>query len=206
MREPYRNAAEMGVKNGCPFCNARFNKSLSPGERVTFLCGWKSDIAATVLDLPGWTTNEKWVHVDGEPDQQQMRLIIDSDMYVKLPFPSVPNWSLPLSVEDHCLVDDRLMWMIEHSEYFGTPNFDLFQLKSLISFIWYHRLPIRSADLLPFLEAHGHPPKQRRGTASFLDFGLDLLIWSNQRRPIRRRRISPLSAFRYLPESRHQEP
>jgi hypothetical protein len=69
----------------------------------------------------------------------------------------------------------------------------------LVGFVWIHRLPITGTDLAGMLEAHGFPAESLGKAQEAIDYGLNMLIWMNGRKPIRRRRVEPLSISRYHP-------
>ncbi|MDP1701183.1 MAG: hypothetical protein Q8L53_09560, partial [Aestuariivirga sp.] len=128
-----------------------------------------------------------------------------SDMYLKFPLPVIPGWALPLGVEDNCIIDYVLMRIVSSSTNFGTEGFDLQKLQHLICFVWQHRLPVTPIELVRFLEAHGCHKSLSNETERLIKFGLDLLLWSHSRPPIKRRRISPFSQFRYAENYRSDE-
>ncbi|MGU9980723.1 hypothetical protein ACJ4V0_11855 [Phreatobacter sp. HK31-P] len=69
---------------------------------------------------------------------------------------------------------------------------------AIIQTVWWQRYPVRAEDLWPMLEAHGFPKSHLLRFVDRFNFGIDLLVHAQGRRPNSRRRMEPLSKGRYL--------
>jgi hypothetical protein len=70
---------------------------------------------------------------------------------------------------------------------------DWLSFYEIIRKVWTQLLPIESPNLWAALKAHGVPDKWKRKLSDFFTKARDLLLYSVGKRPIKKKRIEPLS-------------
>ena len=109
------------------------------------------------------------------------------------PLAPISEWSPPLSLKDASNLDKAVVNFCKKSFWGGKWKIDWNSYNALIERIWYYRLPIEPHELWLVLQAHGVPGKSTKSLIDFYKKGINLLIYSNGRKPIKKKRVSPLS-------------
>jgi hypothetical protein len=193
--------SKLGAANGCPFCQARIRKDLNIGESFIILCGYDAGKKYVLEEIDSRTGD--WIcRADG--DYSTSRRIVKPyfDSFLVPPLPKVPNWALPLSFEDHLYVDDTIMVIIENCGDISTSYFDVKNLWRMSAFFWSHRIPFTPKEVIKMLVAHGLNEDLIKEAEFAIDYARIVLESTIGRSAIKRRRIPPLSKFRYAPKTK----
>jgi hypothetical protein len=190
--------AHRGASNGCPFCQARIKKGLSPGDRIILLRGYEAGIEYLVDCRDATTGNWLCKAEGGEPTYRRV-LNPSLELYLTPPLPKTPDWALSLSVEDHVHIDDVLMQIVEDYGDIADLNFDIKFLYRLAAFCWANRIPFDVREVIGFLSAHGLNEIVCEKAKFALDYARFVLVSTNGKAAIKRRKMPPLSQFRYWP-------
>jgi hypothetical protein len=103
-----------------------------------------------------------------------------------------PPWMPPLSIQDAFILHEMVLLAAER---------DLMRTEAqypLINVCWSHRLPLSGSEVWAMLEAHGCDPIARPVVIERFDFGVGLLVGTQGRPPVKKRRMPALSKGRYL--------
>jgi hypothetical protein len=135
--------------------------------------------------------NQFPAQLDDEPGQY--RMILENDLIQLLPSPPAPGWAPPLSLQDSADLDLVVVNFCNKSFQDGNWDLDWSAFYEVIRTVWSKRLPIESREIWAVLNAHGIPERWRRELSEFFTKGIDLLIYSTGKAPIKKKRIEPLS-------------
>lgn len=110
-----------------------------------------------------------------------------------MPPPPTPNWAPPLCLEDAAELDSVVVYFCEKSVRNGKRHLDWSAFFEIIRRIWTRRLPIESHELWTVLHAHGVPQRWEKRLTDFFTKGRDLLVYAVGKKPIKKKRVTPLS-------------
>lgn len=198
------DVVQHGVKNFCPFCASLAWSKPTVGTRVLILNGIRCGDRAEIIELDP-DPDVLICHFDGDPESWTYRenrrhdLILLEDLY------GVPRWAPPISVEDASILHGALLYRFAEAVEQGDPIPQKAMLQALIQAAWQQRLPLTPSDVLPMLLAHGLSSEAEPVFGEFFSFGLELLVQTNGRAPIKRKRMEPFSSFKYLPARKVRE-
>lgn len=199
---------DAGSAEECPFCKARGETKFPIGSHVVLMNGCKAGISGTTIDgrpqvygdKIAVRLDEEFCHGPGFHvfNLQVDLLCVDTNL-------STPQWLSPLSTDDLVYVDEAVLRSLGDIDCFNSSNLRPESLFPIIGAIWNRRLPVRGDDLAETLIMHGFPAGQRRRLVNSINFGLDLLVWSHGRSPIKRRRMPPMSQPYYEKSRRNAD-
>jgi hypothetical protein len=187
---------EAGAAQNCPFCKGRMISETSPGDRIFFLNGTAAGYTATVTALPSSIEGEFLVHVDGDPDDQQMRVSYSRDLFVMAPLQLVPKWMCPFSMRDLCALEDAAVHSLLRAFEAGGHTIRTEVAQSVAAIAWWRRLPVKGEQLWTMLQVHGFDDSWKSEFCLLFDFGFSLLIGTHGRRPIKKKITEPMSIVR----------
>lgn len=193
---------QIGAANACPFCQARQLRDFPPGTQVMLLCGHRAGMRAMILDRKDWHARTDQICIRSERQSRPGARIFALNNFLAIPDSVLvaPSWALPLAIDDSFKVDEAILTTMEGLQRNSSSKWA--NLMSAIETVWRWRLPVRGNDLFPAFAAHGLGARNEKRFAEFFDFGLELLIQTQGRAPIRRRRMPPLSKGTYEPVHR----
>jgi len=185
-----------GRDSGCPFCLARNQALPKIGERIRFLSDFRAGQIGVVIESPSsipLRPGEFLVEMDGELAGHQQMVHAELDLFEPLPGTPVPAWAPPISLREAEELDRIVISLCDEStwDYNRLPSMPLFY--ALIRHVWWKRLPIEPEEMWQFLEAHGAPSRWRNQLMRLYREGRELLIYSMGRKPVKKKRVSPLS-------------
>lgn len=158
-----------------------------------FLKGTRAGLSATVSPDPSPIEGEFLVHMDGDHDDTLSRVSYGRDQFVRAPLQLVPSWMCPLSIND--------LFALEHAAIRGTwracesgaRTIRVEVAQSLVAVAWGRRLPINGAQLWAMLEVHSFDDSWKSEFCLLFDFGFSLLVGTHGRRPIKKKKVKPMS-------------
>ena len=184
-----------GAASGCPFCkNTRFGP-LQVGIRFRLLSGFQSGRTGIVTQSPApppLPPTELIAQMDGDPADIQMR-ILPTEIVEPAPFPTPPEWAPPISLRAACELDSVIVRFCEAGLEDDRWAINWPFYNEVIRFSWYRRLPIEPDELWPVLRAHGVPYRFKTELLDFFVKGRDLLVHACGRKPVKKKRVKPLS-------------
>jgi len=184
---------EAGVAHNCPFCQGRMISETSPGERLLFLNGMCAGHSATVTPDPSPKEGEFLVRMDGDRDDTLRRVSYCRDQFVRAPLQLVPSWMCPLSINDLCALEDAAIRGTLRAFESGMQTIRVEVAQSLAAVAWGRRLPISGAQLWAMLEVHSFDDSWESEFCLLFDFGFSLLVGTHGRRPIKKKKVKPMS-------------
>lgn len=197
-------AVAAGAANSCPFCVGRKLGRPRPGSRIQLLMGSRSGQTGTVTNHDNaWETDEFCVQFDFDPSEGMRRVSLRRDQYAVEPIGTPPHWLPPLATDDLACLDEfivRLYGALFQNDKWVWQDEGLYPL---VIRAWLDRLPVRGSDLWEMCAAHGMPNRFKSRFIKSYDFGFDLLLCAHGRRPIQRKRVSPMSIPRYVPKRKN---
>lgn len=185
-----------GFLAGCPFCTARRKRVLDVGARFRFLSGYFAGKTGTVVQEPdGYSSrpHEMLAQMDDEPPHVQSGLNTDTYLVQILPAPKPPTWAPPITMADAAPVDAAIVEFCQKSYLRRRWSLDWPAFYELIRVVWWNRLPLEPNELWAMMEAHGAPKNWESRLTKFFSMGRELLVHVGQRRPIKKKRVAPLS-------------
>jgi hypothetical protein len=166
--------------------------------------GFRSGRTGTVTphDI-AWGADEFCVQLDCDPPEVLQRVLLRHDQYALEPCGNPPSWLPPLATDDLARLDEFIVrlcgtlfrnrkWVWQDDEFYP-----------LVIRAWLDRLPLRGLDLWEMSAAHGMPKRFKSRFIKSFDFGFDLLVHAHGRRPIKRKRVPPMSTYRYEPKRKN---
>jgi hypothetical protein len=138
------------------------------------------------------TRNEFIAQLDNEPNWQT-RISIKRQKIQKLPIPPTPEWVPPLCLKDASELDRAIVQFCEKSYWHSKWKINWNSFNEIIRTVWHYRLPVEPNELWGVLQAHGVPLRSKRRLIEFYTKGRNLLIWSVGKKPIKKKRVKPLS-------------
>ncbi len=182
---------EAGAAHDCPFCQGRMITETFSGERILFLNGMRAGHSGTVSPDTSPIEGEFLVHMDGDPDKTLWRVSYSRDQFVRGPLRFVPSWMCSLSINELCALEDAALRSTLRAFELGMRTVEVAQ--SLAAVAWRRRLPINGAQLWAMLEAHGFDDSWKSEFCQLFDFGFSLLVGTHGRRPIKKKKVKPMS-------------
>jgi hypothetical protein len=133
-----------------------------------------------------------------DPDHVTTMVNPEHDLFIDRALMTVPQWMPPLSIEDACalheMVLDVLRWPPQRPRRKAAAK----MVKGLIARCWGDRLPVSGAEVWGIVAAHGALPELEKPLIELFEFGMELIVETQGRPPVKRRRMPPLSRGRYL--------
>jgi len=182
-----------GALPGCPFCQSLPASALEPGARFRFLTGSQAGRMGTVLSPlpPPYPQGEGRAQMDQDPPHWQQRLL-SFDLAERLPIPEIPTWAPPIELREAAELDEVVVRFCEASFVAGEWTISRPWFYEIIRHIWRKRLPLSASELWKVLGAHGVPDRFERTLMELFQNGRDLLVHAVGRKPIRKKRVTPL--------------
>lgn len=199
---------EAGASAGCPICQARCETTFQIGSVVRLLNGFKAGLSGVIVDQEASGYGHS---VAVEIDRQflqgpgSMTLHSNRDLFCQGPPLPPTDWLAPLSTDDLVYIDEVILRSLLKVRTFKETRWNLDAIFLPIQAAWHRRLPIRGKDLIGTFVKHGAPRRAQRLLIDQFNFGVDLLVWSQGRRPIQRRRMPAMSQPCYEPSRRNPE-
>lgn len=182
-----------GSLRGCPFCQSLPASALEPGWRFRFLTGPHAGRSGTVLSPlpPPYPQDEGRAQMDEDPPHWQQRLL---SFYLaeRLPAPDIPAWAPPIELREAAELDEVIVRFCEASFSTGEWATSRPWFHEVIRHVWRKRLPLSAAELWKVLSAHGVPARFEKPLMEFFENGRDLLVHVVRRKPIKKKRVTPL--------------
>lgn len=185
-----------GFLAGCPFCTAKRKGVPEVGTRFRIISGSHTGRTGTVVKVPekySLDPYEIYSHLDGDKPNLQVRTLINHDLVQVLPAPPTPKWAPPLSMKNSAILDDVIAHYCKKNFSCIKSNLDLNAFNEVIRTIWQNRFPLQPNELLLVLKAHGFPGKFDKEVLAGYENGINLLIYANGKKPIKKYRVTPLS-------------
>ena len=185
-----------GSFSGCPFCTSCRIGIPKIGTKFRIISGSLTGATGKVVKWHKTVPkieNEFMAQLNNEPKEWQIRISIERQLIQKLPVPPVPKWAPPLCLKDASELDKSVVKFCEKSFRHGKWKIDWDTYNGVIWTIWHNRLPIESNELWNVLQAHGVPRSSKRNLLGFYKRGCDLLIYAVGKKPIKKKRVRPLS-------------
>jgi hypothetical protein len=185
-----------GFLSGCPFCTSYRIGILEIGSRFRIISAFKTGTIGTVVEWPKNVPkipDEFMAHLDHDPPEWQIRISIKQEMIQVFPFPPTPEWAPPLSMRDASELDKTIICFCAKSFQNGKWKIDWNSFNGVIRMTWYNRLPLEPDELWLVLKAHGVPEKSKRNLVGFYERGRNLLVYSGGRKPIKKKKVEPLT-------------
>lgn len=185
-----------GRDSGCPFCLTRNQDLPKVGEIIRFLSGFSAGQIGIVVESPSSIPLRPGgflVEMEGDLPGHQRIVHADLDLFENLPGTPVPAWAPPILLGEAEELDRIVIRLCDEStwDHNRSPNMQLFY--ALICRVWWKRLPIEPEEMWQLLEAHGAPSKWRNQLVRLYHEERELLIYNGGRKPIKKKRVSPLS-------------
>ncbi len=185
-----------GFLSGCPFCTSRRIGIPEIGARFQIISGLFSGSAGTVVEWPGdfpRIENEFLAQLDHEPPNVQTRISIERQSIQALPALPTPEWAPPVCSDEADKLDKAVVTFCEKSHSGRKWKIDWHAFNGVVYTIWYYRLPLTSSEVWRILEAHGATVRSKKRLVEFFEKARSLLVYSCGRKPIKKKRVAPLS-------------
>jgi hypothetical protein len=105
----------------------------------------------------------------------------------------LPKWLPPLALREAADLDDVVIAVCDRFLELGAGKWHRAAFYRLVDHCWRKRLPLFDDEIWTLLAAHGMPKRfQKQARRSYLE-GTELLVYSHGRKPIKKKRVSPLS-------------
>jgi hypothetical protein len=184
---------EGGADNNCPFCHGRMISDASPGDRILFLKGMHAGHWATASKREWHVEREFLVHVDGASEDSERRVSYDRDRFVRAPVTAVAIWMPPLSSDGLCILEDTTIDRFLRAIEMSGRSILIEVVEALVAVVWRRRLPVTASEVWQMLQAHSFEIERKLEFCALFDFGIALLISTLGRRPIKKKRVEPMS-------------
>jgi hypothetical protein len=188
-----KSAQVEGSLSGCPFCIASGIAIPEVGTGFRIINGYNAGATGVVVEraknLPP-LPNEFLAQMDNDPPHIQHSVF--EHKLIQL-LPPTPDWAPPLCLEDAAELDSVLVYFCGKSVRNGKWHLDWSAFFEIIRRIWTRRLPIESHELWAVLHAHGVPQRWEKRLTDFFAKGRDLLVYAVGKKPIKKKRVAPLS-------------
>lgn len=185
-----------GFLSGCPFCASYRIGIPEVGKRFLIISGLQTGAIGTVVewhkDMPK-IKNEFMAQLDHEPSEWQTRISTKRQMIQLFPLAPIPEWAPPLCMEDAGELHKAIIGFCERSFSNGRWKTDWSSFNEVVRSAWYNRLPVEPDELWLVLKAHGVPDKSKKELVEFYEKGRNLLVYAIGRRPVKKKRVEPLS-------------
>jgi hypothetical protein len=185
-----------GFLSGCPFCTSLRIGIPETGKRFRVISGVQRGSIGTVVEWPPnipKIENAFMAQLDCDSPDCQTSILIKWQMIQLYPFAPTPEWAPPLSMEDASELDKAITDFCEKSFANGIWEIDWEFFNEVIRSVWKNRLPLEPNELWPVLEAHGVPQGSKKDIMEFYERGRNLLVQVVGRKPIKKKKVAPLS-------------
>lgn len=119
--------------------------------------------------------------------------MLPRDIIEILPEKKPPEWAPPIGLRVAAELDEVVLKFCK-AEISGSEwNIDWPSLCELIRFIWSKRLPLEANEVWLVLRAYGMSEDFKEDITSFFQKGRDLLVHAIGKKPVKKRRVRPLS-------------
>jgi hypothetical protein len=164
------------------------------GDRVWIIAGTFQGCIGTVMQAP-WAIDEEefLVQLDGAPSHEECRVSMKRDLFHRLPKPHVPEWAPPLPIDDALKLDENVVELC--NRWTTVPRRIPSFLQIFIHNIWILRIPLSAAEIWEIIRRHGGLPEHAEAFQHRLREGRELLSLVAPRKPVKKKRIKPLSRF-----------
>lgn len=186
----------LGVENGCPFCRAREYKTPDVNQKIFFLSAGDIGQIGTRVNDQGFSLRSDQFAVKMPYDKQGHTRTVTKylDLFVEEAFSTPPLWMPSFSIEDCLAIHEFMLRMFDSLRTSSLDN----SIHTLIGTCWQLRIPISGNEMLPILSAHGFDRNKNGDFERLFDFGFQLLIRTQGRPPIKRRKMAAFSRGKYL--------
>jgi hypothetical protein len=183
-----------GYLSGCPFCMCSLGIP-KIGTRFRIVLGAQIGEEGIVVEWPKKfpkRPNEFLAHFESDYRITSTEL----QKIQEFPYPPIPKWAPPLCMEDAGKIEDPIIDFCEKSFLDGKWKIDWDAFNEVVRKSWYKRLPLEAEELWLVLHAHGVPERSKKSLSEFYEKARNLLIYAAGRKPIKKRKIKPLSDWR----------
>jgi hypothetical protein len=182
---------------GCPFCAARIAARPDVGDRVVVLNRFRAGMVGTVshTDIDGrFHPGTFLIKADGDKPGVEQIINPHLDLFSVLSARKrLPDWLPPLCMRETAELDEIVLAVCDRYAKMGSPKWNAAPFYRLIEHCWRNRLPLSSDEVWVMLEAHGIPKKFEKEVRRAYIEGTQLLVYSHGRKPIKKKRVKPLS-------------
>ena len=183
----------------CPFCIARLAVRPHIGDRVLLLNGFRAGTVGTVsrTDLDHRFHPGAFL-IKAAGDKPGVEQIINAhiDLFTTVSARTrLPNWMPPLCMREAAELDEVAIAVCDRYAKMHSLTWNPTLLYRLVDHCWRNRLPLSSDEIWAILEAHGMPKKFAKEVKRSCTEGTQLLVYSHGRKPIKKKRVKPLSAL-----------
>jgi hypothetical protein len=165
------------------------------GIRFRKLSGHDIGRIGTVVESPApapLSPREFLAQMDGDQPEVQIR-ILPRDIVEPFPFSEPPTWAAPISLADASDLDTIIVDLCDAGRTGNSWKIPWEVFYWVIASIWRMRIPIAPNELWHVLRAHGIPDQFETEITDFFSKGRDLLIYTQGRKPIKKKRVQPFS-------------
>lgn len=131
--------------------------------------------------------------VGDKPGAEQ---IVNTEHDLVVPFDdrvALPKWLPPLSLRDAAEIDAVIVWFSDRCLSQRKWKWDREAYFEIIRKCWEKRFPLTDSEIWALLSAHGADPCLEQEAKRMFTDGIELLVYTCGRRPIKRKRVKPLS-------------
>lgn len=191
------STVEIGRRAGCPFCGARVEERPSLGQRIMILNGFRAGMMGTVfsVDLDSrFRPGTFLIKADGDEPNIEQIVNPDLDVFTRHP-PREPlaKWIPPLTMRSAAALHDVVLSVCGRFAELGPDEWHRGAFYALINHCWRERLPLSEHEIWGILEAHGMPKNLENDARRSYVEGMELLVYTHGRKPIKKKRVGPLS-------------
>lgn len=187
---------DAGALSGCPFCCARNAAKPKIGDRIRILTGSCVGMTGTVskVDLDSRFPEGTFL-LRADNDRPGVERIVNMavDLFQHLSESRTPEWLPPLCLREAGELDDVIVTFCQTCSHEGHWEWTQSAFYEIIRFCWQARLPITKEELWRVLQAHSVPQEDKDRSQHLFEVGTELLVYTLQRKPIKKKRVRPLS-------------
>lgn len=192
------SVVELGHRAGCPFCAARLERRPSLGQRIIILNGFRAGMVGTVsgIDLDScFRVGTFLVKEDGDQTNSQQIVNPELDLFTRhAPAKPVAKWLPPLSMREAAALDEIVVSVCSRFAELEYDKWHRGTFYRLIEHCWRKRLPLSDDEVWAILAAHGMPIEFEKDARHSYVEGTEFLIYTHGRKPIKKKRVPPLSS------------
>ena len=185
-----------GQKAACPFCAARLSVKPDLGARIILLNDFRAGTMGTVSSVNldhRYPKTAFFMVADG--DEPGVEQIVNTELALVAPLGSqepLPGWLPPLALRDAAELDEVAVWFCDECSASGQFEWDRTSYYEVIRACWQKRFPLSPDEVCSVLCAHGLPSEfAAEAQRAFLE-GIELLVSTHGRRPIKKKRVKQL--------------
>jgi hypothetical protein len=194
------SSVEMGREAGCPFCAAQVEGRPSLGQRIMILNGYRAGMMGTVssVDLDARFRPGAFL-IKADRDNPHIEQIVNPDLDLFTTHPPeelLTKWIPPLTMGSAAALHDVVLRVCGRFAELGSDEWHRGAFYALIDHCWRERLPLSEQEVWAILDAHGMQKNlQKDARRSYVE-GMELLVYTHGRKPIKKKRVEPLSVPR----------